>query len=438
MKKIIIIFFTINLLFIFNCTTIKKVNKIYFEYPHRKRSEQRIEIFKNKILPSLAKQLNDLSSKQQVNRNICMITNQATLGRLLLLKSSINRNKSRLHDLFHKNNMHLFKVFTPEHGLSGQEELHGNKRTKKKDYIQTIYNMSIKKMSFLFRKCSVMIFDLPDVGIRPYTYRTIMIRSIQAMNLLYKKNKNIFFTIIDTPNMASYLRSIGPMVTRRKFSFLGEEEIPFFVGYTYAELLKRYVSIKRLYIPLKIFKLEDYSSSKYYSALGYDYWPMSPNLPDVRSVECYWVSIFFEGTYLNGGRHTNDPFCLVGHPKLNHKISPPQDDAIKWEEYVYFTKSGRYYKRLLRGYRMRIINKKKYNPLRIAYNFLLFLLENHPQIKLLKIYKNKYYALDDLTGSSSMRKALLKKESFEKWYSKEDKQVRLFKKQMKKYQIYNN
>ncbi|RME88606.1 MAG: DUF1343 domain-containing protein, partial [Candidatus Hydrogenedentota bacterium] len=177
-------------------------------------------------------------SKYMVSKQICVITNQAGIGRLLLVPAIEKRKfPTRLHEMLAYYDASLVKIFTPEHGLSAQEEESGNQHKLKFPVIGT-YKLKVPDLTREFESCQEIVFDLPDAGIRPFTYRTIMTRSMRAFEKGNFKRKR--FWILDVPNPASYLKAQGPITQKKYFSILGEQEIPFFPYYTYGELALKY------------------------------------------------------------------------------------------------------------------------------------------------------------------------------------------------------
>ena len=361
-------------------------------------------------------------------KKLCLVTNQASLGGLLLVKTG---NETLLHSVMRQNDVFLYKVFTPEHGLTGQEEAHGNS-TRADFYVKTIYLASIEKMQVMFTGCQVMVFDLPDAGVRPFTYRTILTRSMQAMNRL--SNGNAIYLVLDVPNPASYLGTAGPVATR--FSYLGEEEIPFYPGYTFAEIAALYHNEKNLDVKLEVVKLNQYHPHQHFMAAGFPYQQPSPNLPTFRATQCYWASVFLEGTYLDIGRNSNDPFCLIGHSQFDHsKPLIAADDSYSWQRYSYKPWGGPFKGMLLRAYRLRIDKPEKYEPLKVAYHVYQHLKKQYPYIRLYRSSKDSYW-LDKLVGTPSMRDAISNDMSYAEYKKMLEGPLTRFKERVEPFKLY--
>ena len=365
-------------------------------------------------------------------KNICLITNQSGTGKYLFLPSR-KGYASYFHEILGRQGIHLMKIFSPEHGISSQSESTGFET----DFmlignipVFPAYQKSFRELQVMFDGCEAILFDLPDAGIRSYTYRTIMTRTIEAVSSM-KKRTAIY--LLDQPNPASIFKPLAPMVFEDYFSYLGEEAIPFFPGFTYAELMRYYIRKKNFDIDITYFSLPDYRPGVNFVDKHIN--SPSPSLPHTRALHCYWIGIFLEGTSLDYGKYTKDPFCLIGHPEVNYKSDPPDIPGIAWKRYVYKPFAGPYAGRLMRGYEMEITDIYKIQPVKSAYKILEYFYKNYPQINLFTM-GNPHYAIDRLLGGNSFRTSIERKISYEKWESGENTRLNRFLKDMQNYKLY--
>lgn len=390
----------------------------YYRLAPRKDVPQ--EIFLREELPRLT------------GRNSCLITNQAGLGRYLFWPSDRAHNPAKLHDIFEDAGSPLVEIFTPEHGLSAQEEEHGNQHTlafKPK----TVYKTKVDQIIEQYQPCDVIIFDLPDSGVRPYTYRTIITSSLRA---LHAANKQQIFLLIDTPNPASFIGIDGPVAQKPKFTVLGEEEIPHLPHYTYGELALYYKDKMQLNVDLRIQLLRNYRPGKHILTRPFFFNPPSPNLPHFRSVQCYWMMVMLEGSVIEEGRATKDPFCTFGHPGFDPTDIPPPMGGVIFEPFSFVAQSGKYKGKLVHGYRVEIEDPEKYRPVEAAYELLRYMINRYPHISFLGMYMNKYYSLDELNGTDSLRRALQSNQTYSAWRETEKEKIDRFSREMKKFRLY--
>ena len=236
--------------------------------------------------------------KRLKGKNTCFITNAAGLGRYFLYDAMEETDKY-IHAQLEKHEIKIAHLFTPEHGLTGQEDDHGNTKVKA-GAPETIYLTTVEKLQEKIADCEAIVFDLPDSGVRPYTYRTVLNRIMRAMD---KAQTGQMLYLIDVPNPASHLGPQGPVAQKSNFSYVGEEEIPFLPGFTHAELARKFIADRNLKIKIHIQKMPGYKPKQPHSERGLVFYPPSPNLPHLRSNQCYWVSVFFEATSIEGAHH---------------------------------------------------------------------------------------------------------------------------------------
>lgn len=361
-------------------------------------------------------------------KDTCFITNASGLGRFFLYDAMEDTGKY-MRDRLVKARVTLKHLFTPEHGLTAQEDDHGNTKTKAAAP-ETIYLTTVEKLQETVKDCEAIVFDLPDSGVRPYTYRTVLNRLMRA---LHANATGQLLYLIDVPNPASHLGAQGPVAQKANFSYVGEEEIPFMPGFTHAELARKYVADRKLKIRLHIQKMANYRPRLPHSRRGLPFYPPSPNLPHLRSNQCYWISVYFEATAIEEGRITKDPFCQIGHPDFGNRELPIMG-GVKFQPYPFFASSGKHKGKLLPGYRLQLI-ETDVNPTRAAYEFLLWHVKNGKDGFLRKWLSEKQ-GLDAQTGTTSYRASLLKGLSYEAWLAKEKNTIAQFSAAMQRYRLY--
>lgn len=408
----------LSALVLFVTTQLYAAIPYYHELADDKYTPQ--EIFLRSGLPKLKGQ------------SICLITNQAGLGRYLFWPPLYESHLTRLHEIFADAAATLADVFTPEHGLTAQEEEHGNQQ-KNLFTPKTLYRSGQSDIITQYASCGVVVFDLPDAGVRPYTYRSIMTSSMRA---LAASGKGQIFYLIDTPNPASFVGIDGPVAQKEKFSILGEEEIPHLPYYTYGELASYYKGKMQLNLKLVIQKLRKYNPRKHFLTQPSFFNPPSPNLPHFRAMQCYWMMVLLENRVIEEGRGTKDPFCQFGHPGFDPTDTPPSAGGAAYKAYSFIPQSGRFKGKLVHGYRIEIEDPDEYQPVKAGYELLRYLIKKYPDISFLLKYGGQYYALDELNGSDTMRKALQQDMPYEQWHKSEEPKLKKFKQEMKKYQLY--
>ena len=253
---------------------------------------------------------------EKINFYIDLIKNKS-VG--LLVNHSSTVNNTHLIDTLISRNINIDRIFSPEHGFTGNIE-----RGKTVNEDTLIINEKIIPIVSLYGKTripskesmkglDIIIFDIQDVGARFYTYISAM---HNMMNICAELG--ISFLVLDRPNPNSGYVD-GPVLEMEYQSYIGMHEIPIVHALTVGELAKMIKGEKWIEnsneLNLDIIKVDNWDHTKEYEL------PVrpSPNLPNQKSVLLYPSLCLFEQTTVSIGRGTPYPFQVIGHPNYNEK-----------------------------------------------------------------------------------------------------------------------
>ena len=208
--------------------------------------------------------------------------------------------------------MHIKRVFCPEHGFRGNadagEHVKNYRDEKTKLPVISLYGSNKKPKVADMKGLDYVIFDLQDVGARFYTY----ISSLHYLMEACAEN-NVKLIVLDRPNPNGFYVD-GPIREINFKSFVGVDPIPVVHGMTvgeYAQMLNGEDWLTEgEECNLTVIACDNYSHSDFYSL------PVkpSPNLPNMTAVYLYPSLCFFEGTIVSVGRGTMFPFQVMGYP----------------------------------------------------------------------------------------------------------------------------
>jgi len=346
-------------------------------------------------------------------KKIGLITNHTGLN------SDFISNIIIFKKLFNKN---FIKIFTPEHGLYGDEQagidiksyydknldieivsLYGNNNKnndidnsmRENDISYLKKDMPVEEL----KDIDVLFFDIQDVGTRIYTYIATMVLSMDQCNKLGKE-----FVILDRPNPIN--RSIeGPLLDTNFRSFIGIMEIPIRHGMTVGEIGKLYNEIYlNSSLSLKVIKMDKWDKNYY----NYMPWVMpSPNIPTLNSAIVYPGQVMFEGLNISEGRGTTKPFEIIGSPWLNsykivNKMNSSGLGGVKFLEVKFIPQFSKYKNERCNGIELYITDINKYKPYFTSLKLINCILENSYNNV---IFYDKYF--DKVNGTDKVRKALI-------------------------------
>ena len=237
----------------------------------------------------------------------------------LLVNHSSTVRSTHLIDTLISKNINIKKIFSPEHGFTGNIE---RGKTVNEDTliidekiipIVSMYGKTRIPSKESMKGLDIIIFDIQDVGARFYTYISAM---HNMMNICAELG--ISFLVLDRPNPNSgYID--GPVLEMEYQSYIGMHEIPIVHALTVGELAKMIKGEKWIEnsekLKLEVIKIDNWDHSKEYKL------PVrpSPNLPNQQSILLYPSLCLFEQTTVSIGRGTAFPFQVIGHHNYDNK-----------------------------------------------------------------------------------------------------------------------
>ena len=245
---------------------------------------------------------------------------------------------THLVDSLIKLDVHIAKVFSPEHGFRGKADA-GTAIEDRVDLITglpiiSLYGKNKKPKKNQLEDIDILLFDIQDVGVRFYTYISTLHYIMEAA-----AENSIEVIILDRPNPNGHYID-GPIREIGLKSFVGMHPIPIVHGMTIGEYAKminneNWISSK---CSLTIIEMENYNHE-----MNYDL-PIkpSPNLPNSRSINLYPSLCLFEGTDVSIGRGTDYPFQHFGSPALesNYNFIPISSEGSKFPKHQNQSCSG--------------------------------------------------------------------------------------------------
>lgn len=255
---------------------------------------------------------------EQLNAYLPLLKNQRVA--IFANHSSLIGNES-IVDVLLRNQIHIVKIFAPEHGFRGKMD---NRIGDSVDHqtglpIISLYGKKLTPTTSDLQDVDIILFDIQDVGVRFYTY----ISSLQKVMEAAVNNKKSII-ILDRPNPNGFYVD-GPVLNRKFHSFTGMQPIPVVYGMTIGEYARMLIGEEWLHVmPLKkakklqltVIPCVNYTHKSLYIP------PIkpSPNLPTIQSIYLYPSIGMMEGTQMSVGRGTMKPFEIYGHPRIHAKF----------------------------------------------------------------------------------------------------------------------
>lgn len=309
-----------------------------------------------------------------------------------------------------KQGIKLTKLFSPEHGLTAQGE-DGAFQTNSKDVatalpVISLYGDRLKPSKEDLADVDAILFDIPDVGCRFYTYLWTMTHIMEACA---EYSKQLF--ILDRPNPISADLDLaeGPMLDETNCSsFIGRWSIPVRHSCTFGELANYFAATRTKELDLQIIKVQNWNRKHTAKDADSLFTPPSPAITDLETALLYPGMGLLEGININEGRGTSYPFKIIGAPWINADQIREEFENLKLrgiisQPYSYEPMFGMYRNEKCYGLRFRILDVPSFRPVRTGLELITLITSLFPEHCRERAYKTRANPtgaghLDKLTG----------------------------------------
>lgn len=205
-------------------------------------------------------------------------------------------------------------VFGPQHGLWGhtQDNMIEWEGGSGPGYrIHSLYGEHRKPTPEMVADLDHLLFDVPEVGARYYTFIWTLAYCMEAAAL-----RGIPITVLDRPNPIGAMHVEGPVAEFGFESFVGLFPLPARYGMTIGEIAT-WLNQRHKPCDLHVVKIQGYRRGMSFAETGLPWAMPSPNMPTVDTALVYPGMCLLEGTKLSEGRGTTRPFETFGAPYLN-------------------------------------------------------------------------------------------------------------------------
>jgi uncharacterized protein YbbC (DUF1343 family) len=351
------------------------------------------------------------------NKRIGLLTNQAAVDKSGKRDIDLLRNDNHARQA----NVQLVALFAPEHGISGKED-----RTNLPSTIDPSSNLPVYSLygdatmappDSALMSLDAIVIDLPDVGVRTWTYEAAMVYTMRSAARLKKpvivldRPNPITGSIVEGPVLDSTLANSADPAPGRPGLAYAFASIPLRHGMTLAELARYYNVTLQIGADLHVVPAAGWLREVWWDRTGLPFVPPSPNLPSFHSVQLYPALVAFEATNLSVGRGTSTPFQLIGAPWLDQKqvIQVLKDATVRGVKFTPedFTPSGasdgKYNGQTVHGIRLTVTDRSALQTSRVLANLLVAIHGVHPtQLQIDTLH------FDRLFGSTADRQALFR------------------------------
>ena len=292
-------------------------------------------------------------------QRIGLVTNHAATTRQL-----VSSRKALLDHGFN-----LVRLFSPEHGL----DVTGADGAPMKDGIDSLTGLPV--ISLYGEKqqptaedladIDLLLFDIPDIGCRFYTYLWTLTHVLEACGKLRKK-----IIVLDRPNPISgnLTMAEGPGLDETNCSsFIGRWNIPVRHSCTLSELALYFNQSRQLQAPLDIIKCSGWDRNSFQPDWGIPFVATSPAIQSFEAMVLYPGLAMLEATNISEGRGSAYSFLTAGAPWIQAEALTAIVNQLLAEDLnavpVKFTpQSGKFTGQLCQGIQLQVLDQLHYHP----------------------------------------------------------------------------
>ena len=337
----------------------------------------------------------------------------------------------------------LVQIFSPEHGFRGVEDRPGlpdGSDSATGLPIYSLYTGSRPPNYAPLDRVDLLLIDLQDIGARYYTYPAT---AVLLMREAARRGKPV--VVLDRPDpvggelVQGNVRAAAAPLDSGGLDFL---PVPMRHGMTLGELLRLANDVYGLHAQLTVVPAAGWHRAMFFDATGLPWIKPSPNMPSLESATHYPGTCLFEATNLSVGRGTDVAFQVIGAPWLDpdavlRRLEGAAGAALQGVEVTVtsFTPhsptDGKYDATALRGLRLRVTDRQRYDPTRLAVALLAAIRQMHPDS--LRIRASRF---DQLAGGAELREAIVAGEAPSEIWREWDARLTQFRETRVKYLLY--
>jgi len=334
----------------------------------------------------------------------------------------------------------LVALFGPEHGVRG--DMKGGQKVqtfidrKTGIPVYSLYGDVRKPTPAMLKDVDALLFDIQDIGVRPYTYIYTMALAMQAA-----AEKGIPFLVLDRPNPMGGELVEGPVLEEKFKSFIGLYPIPYVHGMTVGELARLFNEEYGIGCDLIVVPMKGWRRSMLYRDTGLLWVPTSPHVP--RAESCFWVAAtggLGELGTLSEGVGTPLPFEICGAPwidgdKLADALNSLHLPGVFFRSLYFRPYYFRFQDELCGGVQIHITNFHTFRPMRTQITILTAIRDLFPAHDYFAD-SDRILSFDRAMGTDQVRKAIQTGKSADDIIASWQDKLEEFKKIREKYLLY--
>ncbi|MEZ4648491.1 MAG: DUF1343 domain-containing protein [Candidatus Eisenbacteria bacterium] len=343
---------------------------------------------------------------------IGLVANAASVGRDFLSAPEV---------LLGLSGVRLDRIFSPQHGYGGEkqdnmiESGHGTHSVTGLP-IFSLYGEVREPTDEMLDGLDAVVFDVPDVGTRVYTFFITMLHVMRAAG-----RRGLPVYILDRPNPIGP-RIDGPILSPEFRSFVGLAPVPLQHGLTAGEYASFGRAALGLDVDLQVVTMNGWRRNLPYELTGVPWVFPSPNMPTLETAVVYPGGVMLEGVNLSEGRGTTRPFELFGAPWIEPRGVVSEIVAARratggnalegalLRQVSYEPTFHKFRGETVHGFQMHVLDRKPFRPVLAYIEVFRAIRAHHGRLfdwrKPPYEYETEKLPIDLITGNARTRQAI--------------------------------
>ena len=283
--------------------------------------------------------------------------------------------------------LHLVRLFSPEHGLQviGADGAQMAHQTDALTVLPvfSLYGDNLRPPAEVLQDLDSILFDLPDIGVRFYTYIWTLSYVMEACHAA-----RVPLIVLDRPNPLSGRLDLaeGPMLDEsRAASFIGRWNIPIRHSLTIGQLALFWKK-KRFNegLDLKVYTAQNWKREQFFPDFGLPFVPSSPAISSMETLLTYPALCFMEGLNVSEGRGTAFPFRVCGAPWIDGLVlakafNDSGLEGVKARPFSYIPSEGLYKNQSCQGIMLHVLDASVFRPVYVGLYLVGLLKKLYPE-----------------------------------------------------------
>jgi len=225
-----------------------------------------------------------------------------------------------------------------------------------------------------------LVVDLPDVGVRFFTYASTLHACMRAAAA-----RGLRVLVLDRPNPINGVDVAGPVPKPRELSPVNHLALPVRHGMTMGELAEMMNADEHLGLGLEVVRMNGYDRRLYHDETGLAFRPPSPNLRTFEQTVLYPGIALLEATNLSVGRGTETPFEVLGATWIDSQallaeLARARLAGVVFKAATFTPKSNRFAGQACHGIRAQVSDRSAFEPVRAGIAIALALRKLFPDL----------------------------------------------------------